>query len=240
MSGIACARVGTTAALFCLVLVGAPSCHEMWLEREGEILTLRYGHTGRTHGEAELKKYSPEDIVRVECFDAAGDTTACSVDLEYPVRITGTSAVTYVLTSSGYWTKTPFGTKRLPRDEAKSPLESWLSYESVKRIDEWGEGLRDPVTDDLEITALENPLDLKEGKKARLLVTLYGKPVAGVPVAYEGKPRGATDSRGRVNVRIKHGGLQLIQASHPEPADGVKADEIVRATTLVFEVEDEE
>jgi nickel transport protein len=225
------------ALLALLVLTGGASGHELWLEAQGDTLTLLYGHTGKTHGEAELRTYSPDEVIRVECFDASGDTASVSVHLSYPVRIAGRPAVTYVLTSSGYWTKTPFGTKRQPKDETKSPLESWLSYESVKRIDTWGEGAGRPLTRDFEITPVKNPLKLDEGKKVRLLVTVHGEPLADVSVAYGGQPRGVTDSRGRINIRLRHGGLQLIQASFTEPADSVKTDEIVRTTTLVFVIE---
>jgi nickel transport protein len=55
-------------------------------------------------------------------------------------------------------------------------------------------------------------------------------------VSYGGKTRGQSDSDGRVNIRLKQGGLQLIQASFTEAGDGKKADELVHSTTLVFEL----
>lgn len=238
MQGSISLRTTVAVIILLLLIAGISPAHEMWLERDGDTLTLLRGHTGRTHGDADIQTYSADEVLRVECFTAHGDTLDVSVDRTYPLTVTGLAAVTYVLTSSGYWTRTPFGTKHLPRDQAKSPIASWLSYESVKRIDDWGEALAQPVTGDLEITAVENPLKLKEGKKARLLITLGGGPLEGVTVAYDGEPRGVSDSKGRVNIRIRHGGLQLIQASHTEPADSVKADEIVYTTTLVFDVEE--
>jgi nickel transport protein len=238
MLGAVYARLLAAVPLACLVLVGASSSHEIWLQRQGETLTLLYGHTGTTHGEAEIKAYSPEEVLDIACFDLSGDTMTVAVDSGYPVQITGNAAVTYVLMSSGYWSRTPFGTRRLPKSEAKSPISSWLSYESVKRVDGWSDDLKQPMTDDLEITPLKNPLELTEGKKMRLLVTLQGRPLAGVPVAYAGEVRGISDSKGRVNIKAKHGGLQLIQASYSEPADSVKTDEIVYTTTLVFEIGD--
>ena len=107
MSLVSPGRVGAAALLAVLALTGHGSCHEIWLEAHGDTLTLLYGHTGTTHGKAELRKYSPSEILRVECFDARGDTVSVSVDLSYPVRVTGIPAVTYVLTSSGHWTRTP-------------------------------------------------------------------------------------------------------------------------------------
>ena len=86
---------------------------------------------------------------------------------------------------------------------------------------------------------MEDPLALKEGDKARLLVTLRGEPLAGAVVAYDGRERGLSDAKGRINIRLKHGGLQFSQAGFTEPGDGLKCDEIVHAATLVFTIPDD-
>jgi nickel transport protein len=54
------------------------------------------------------------------------------------------------------------------KNETKEPLESWLSYESVKRVDGWTEAFKKPLTDDLEIVPLGNPLTLNVGDKTTL------------------------------------------------------------------------
>ena len=211
----------------------------MWLAEHDQGLVLCYGHTGTTHDDTAMIKYDPAEVLRVECYDVNGNGGEISIEREYPLIISDSCAVTYVLISSGYWTKTPFGTKRLSKDKAKSPLKSWLSFEGVKRIDVWGGDLAKPVTSDIELTPINNPLGLSNGKKIRLLVTIDGKPKPGLPVAYDGKVKGVSDSEGRINIKIRHGGLQMLQVSHSEDGDGTTTDEIIHSATLIFEIEEE-
>ncbi|OVE78093.1 hypothetical protein BVX98_01390 [bacterium F11] len=210
--------------------------HSLWLEKQEETLVLRYGHNPNTHAGEKQIVYSPDQIVRADCFKRTGEQIPFEKKAQYPFEMDNPCQAAVILTSSGYWSKTPFGLKALPKDEAISPLESWLSYEGVKRMDAWDARLAKPLSMDLEITPTNNPLVLKKGKKVRLLVTFKGIPVANVPVAYDGKTRGATDKNGHVNIRLKHGGLQLIETSTTEPGDKKKADKIIRSATLVFEI----
>jgi nickel transport protein len=221
------------------MLAAAPGhieAHDLWLERNEEGLILCYGHMGDGQDGVARIEYPPEHVLSVICLDSRGNSLEPDIDLSYPVRICCGCAVTCVLTSSGYWTKTPFGTKNLPKDEAKSPLRSWLSYESVKRIDVWNEKLMKPFAAGLELTPINNPLLLEKGDKVRLLITYNGDPAKDVPVAYGEKTRGQSDKDGRVNIRLKRGGMQLITASLKVPDDGIKADEIVHTATLIFEI----
>lgn len=116
------------------------------------------------------------------------------------------------------------------------PIKSWLSYESVKRIDGWDAKLARPLTQGLEITPLDDPLRLHEGEKVRLVVTFEGRPIEGAAVAYDGKPRGATGADGRINIRIRHAGFQIIQASLTLPSAAPEADEVVHTANLNFEL----
>ena len=93
------------------------------------------------------------------------------------------------------------------------PLESWLSHESVKRIERWGESLEKPLAAGLELTPLEDPFRLRKGEKLRLRVTFDGSPVEDAVVAYDGKPRGQPDPNGEINIRLRRGGFQVIQAT---------------------------
>ena len=61
-----------------------------------------------------------------------------------------------------------------------------------------------------------------------------GQPVPDAVVTYDGKPRGQTASDGTMNVRVRHGGLQLIQAATRVPHAGPEADEVVHTTALTF------
>jgi nickel transport protein len=141
-----------------------------------------------------------------------------------------------VTTSSGYWTKTAWGTTNVPKTGVAGVLESWLSEETIKRIERWTAAAARPLAERLELTPLADPLALAPGDKLRLLVTLGGRPVAGVPVAYDGDVRGTTAADGTIALRIRRPGLQMIRASAEAPLADGRADTVVRAATLNFEL----
>lgn len=217
-------------------LVVSAQAHDLWVERQGALHTLQYGHERSGHEGQKILAYRPEQIRQAMCFDSGGRPLRAEVGQSYPVTLRGACATSFFLTSSGYWSKTPYGTKNLPKAEAGSVLDSWLSVESVKRLDVWGNALARPLTRELEIVPQGNPLALKAGDKLRLMVTLDGKPVSGATVAYFGHPRGVSGADGRVNVRLQQPGMQLIQASLTTSLDDGKADRLVQSTALQFEI----
>jgi len=239
---------GTAARLLAALLTAAVAlagpdaarAHDLWLERDGDTACLRYGHLPGGHGGARTLPLGAGRILAVFAFDAEGRPAAVTALPPDSLCFRGEAAALFVATSSGWWTKTIRGTRNLPKDAVEHPLKSWRSFESVKRLDAWGEALARPLTDRLELTPLADPLALRPGDKLRLLVTRGGEPVAGATVAYDGSPRGATGEDGRVNLRIRHGGLQLVQASLVLPLNSPHADEAAYATALVFELPDTE
>jgi nickel transport protein len=217
-----------------LLATAAAQAHDLWLERAGSGYELLYGHRHSGHAGHEIIEYRPDTVKRVACIDATGKVVSQGSAATYPARLAGDCAAAYALLSSGYWTKTPYGTKNVPKDQVDVAVSSWLSFESAKRIDRWGAALAQPLSQDLELVPLDNPLTLGDGDKLRLLVTFRGQAVAGAVVAYEGKPRGDTGPDGLVNIKIRHGGLQTIEATLRRPLDGKKADEEVHTATLSF------
>jgi len=215
--------------------VGAAAAHDLWVEPSTGGFLVRYGHHPQvSHEGAREIVYAPTIVKSVTCADAAGGPRPVRVGSTAPVEIGGDCAVLYVLTSGGYWTKTPAGTKNVKKTEAASPLGSWQSFESVKHVAQWGAGAASPLRTPLEIVPADNPLALKDGNKLTLRVLANGQPVADAVVTYDGKPRGQTGADGTVNIRVKHGGLQLIQASTRTPHTGPEADEVVHTTALTF------
>jgi nickel transport protein len=226
-------------AALLIAVTGEASAHDLWLEREDEGLSLHYGHKYSDHGGATFVEYPVEWVREVLCFDATGARISFQAEETYPYRIRGECAAAHVSISSGYWTKTPYGTRNVPKDEAKMPVESWLSYDSVKRVDHWAEPLARPLAGGLELTPLEDPLRLRKGKKLRLRVSFDGEPVEDADVAYDGKPRGRPGPDGAINIRLRHGGLQVIQASLARPLDSEKADQVIHSANLNFELPEE-
>ncbi|GAB6072944.1 hypothetical protein JCM14244_13210 [Venenivibrio stagnispumantis] len=203
--------------------------HDLWIEKEDKNFVLYYGHRG-----IDFLKYNPENIIKIYCFDKNLNNVDFKISNPYPVKINGKCEGIYLLYSSGYWTKTPYGEKNLPKDKVDTPIESWLSYESVKRIESFI--IPKPISDNLEIVALNDITKLKEGDKIRLQVFFNKRPISNIVVAYEDKPMGMTDEEGKINIRIKHSGFQNIVATYVEKINSSKADKIIYTTHLNFEV----
>jgi nickel transport protein len=222
-----------------MAMTGEASAHDLWLEREERGLALHYGHKHSDHGGATFVEYPVGWVREAVCFDAAGDRIPFQAEETYPYRMRGECAAAHVSISSGYWTKTPYGTRNLPKDEAQMPVDSWLSHDSVKRIDRWTESLARPLAGGLELTPLGNPLQLRKGKKLRLRVSFDGEPVQDADVAYDGKPRGRPGPDGAINIRLRHGGFQVIQASLTRSLDSEKADRVIHSANLNFVLPEE-
>ncbi|MBK7813549.1 MAG: DUF4198 domain-containing protein [Rhodocyclaceae bacterium] len=220
------------------MLVGGPVCaHDLWLEREAGGITLYQGHKYSAHGGAETIAYDANFVKDAACLEASGRNKALPPAKTAPWRTTTTDcAALRVAASSGYWTKTPWETKNTPKTGIAGVVKSWFSEESVKRMDRWTPGADRPLSDGLEITPTVDPLALKAGDKLVVLVTDVGKPKADVPVAYGGETRGATSADGRIAIRLRQGGMQLIAASVEAPLADGKADVVIRSTILQFEI----
>lgn len=210
--------------------------HDLWVERDAAGFTLQYGHERSGHTGADVLEYAPEQVREALCYDTAGRPLKARVSRTWPVRLQADCAVSLFVFSTGYWSKTPYGTKNLPKTEAGAVFDSRLSVESVKRIDAWGEALTRPLSQELELVPLDNPLRLKTGDKLHLMVTRAGRPAAGVTVAYFGQPRGVSDKDGRINIALRRSGFQLIQASLETPLADGKADRRIDTAALQFEL----
>ncbi len=221
--------------LFAL-LCGRASAHDLWIERDGPKHTLVYGHERSGHEGAKSIEYRPESVKQATCLNGSGQDIKASRTTNFPVTLHGDCAATWFLMSSGYWSKTPYGTKNVAKNEASAVMDSWLSVEAVKRIDQWGAGLARAQTQALELTPMDNPLKLKPGDKLRLRAWYQGKPTPGVTVAYFGKPRGITDAEGHVNIRLANPGFQLIQASLEYPLNDGRADKTIHSSSLHFDI----
>ena len=223
-------------ALIFLLTFSLCLAHDLWLEKREGKMVLYYGHLDPKPGEEKFIKYKTENVLKALCFNKEGNGMKVAIKEDYPFSFPMACSAYYVLFSTGYWTKGVQGLKNLPKDRVESPLESWLSYESVKRMEEWSEAFKRPLTEDLEIVPLEDPFNLKLYDKVRLRVYYRGKPVKGVVVLHNNHIAGTTEEDGGINVRIKGKGLQRISTSIKERADGIKADYIIKSTSLIFEV----
>ncbi len=217
-------------------LSAAALAHDYWIERSEDAYTLYQGHVYSSHkGEARVP-YDPAIVKRVVCLRPEGDIAAPEPSRTYPVRVSARCAAMLIEASSGYWTQTLSDTIQKPKTEVRGALRGWLSEEAVKRIDAWTPRVAQPISEGLEIVPLENPLALKPGDKLRVAATWRGKPRRGVVLAYDGDARGVTGADGQANIRIRHGGVQMLSASFEEAVQDPQADKVVRGAILQFEL----
>jgi nickel transport protein len=222
---------------FLLAVIALPAAaHDLWLEKEASGYALYQGHRHSTHAGAEIVPYDPVAVTSATCLDAAGGTRTLTAGKSHPVKLAADCAALLVAFSSGYWTKTAWETKNAPKSGIGGVIKSWLSEDAVKRIDRWTPAVAQPLGGGLEITPMTDPFKVAIDDKLVVLVTDDKKPKSGVPVAYQGDTRGVTGDDGRIAIRIRHGGMQLISASVETPLSDGKADSVIRATALQFEL----
>jgi nickel transport protein len=229
--------MSTTSRLALLLVavlsVSTAFAHEYWIDREGRQFVLNQGHKTAAHGGAAAVSYDTTTITSVQCSEESGKNRPLPVKGN-PARVEGDCAAVSFQLNSGYWTKTPYDTFNKPRNEVKGALQSWLSEETVTRIERWSPVLAKPNANGLQLSLASDPDRLKSGDKFTLVATLNGAPQANVAVAYDGETRGTTDNEGRINLRVRHNGLQLIAASLETPLADGKADTLIRGATLNF------
>ncbi len=223
------------AFIFVLILISSLSfSHNMWIERQGNFYVLHYGHRHSTHGGKKEIRYDSNNVLEVQCFDENLKAQKVDILKEYPLKIFGNCSNLYILFSSGYWTKTPYGTENLPKNKVKMAVDSWLSYESIKYIENFPK--LNPISNKLEILPLNDVFSLKEGEKMRFKVFFNKKPISNVPVAYNGKPMGLTDEEGKINIKLRERGFQYIEVSYKEEVKKEEMNKIIYTSILNFEV----
>jgi nickel transport protein len=225
------------SSLLLLAALALPAAaHDLWFERDGKGYVLLQGHRYSAHQGAEIVPYEAANVKSLLCADGAGGAKPVAAGSTYPAKIGADCAAVFAVLSSGYWTKTAWETKNVPKTGISGVVKSWLSEESVKRIERWSPALAKPVSEQIEIAPLADPSKLAPGDKLTVRVSFAGKPRPGVPVAYDGDVRGATAEDGSVSIRIRRAGMQMLSASIEEPLADGKADTMIRTATLVFEL----
>lgn len=223
--------------LFAAILLALPAeAHELWLEREGGAYVLLQGHRHGSHEGTETVPYDSSKVAEALCLTEDGKLRSPIVERTQPARVQAQCAGLLVRYVSGFWTKTAWETRNTPRTGLTGVLKSWHSEESVKRIDRWFPPLAAPLGAGLEISPAEDPFRVGIGGKLTIAVTQGGKPVVGAPVAYRGEARGITDASGRIAIRLRHPGVQLISVSTETPLADGKADTALRTASLQFDL----
>lgn len=221
----------------CFFLSRPVLAHDYWFKTQGDDYRLYRGHLFSLHEGKKEVPFDPSIITEARCLQKGSNASqSAEYSDQYPPLIKGPCLALLVKADSGYWSQTMTGTKNKPKDQLFGVLRSWHSLEVMKLVREWDERLLSSLSDQLELVFTSNPFTLSVGDKLRLVVMLDGKPAAGVSFAYDGKPRGVTGEDGRVTLRIRHEGTQVISASIEQTINSSSADKRVRSTMLTFNI----
>lgn len=211
--------------LIILVFSGALIANGIWID---DIAALYYGQKNMQEATLKTKKITQDEITKLSCLK-----NAKIFELEEKNPKESCDAL-FVEIKRAYYTKTPFGTKKISKDKAKMPLSSFLSVESIKRI--YKSDAIKPFDAPFELSPRESLKKVQIGDKIRLMVTSFGRPKAGASITYNKKIVAKSDRDGHASVEIKKAGFQKITASYTQKGDGIKCDEIIHTTTLGIEI----
>jgi len=223
--------------LVALSLAAPAQAHDLWFDPLPDGAVLHYGHQHSGHEGVALLDAQMAPPQTATCLPNPGAPDHPAPPTALPFRFTHNCAAWAVNLTPTFWSKTVYGTKPQPKNEVPGAIRAWQSREALTWIASWRPELTQPLAGKgLELSPLENPLALGVDDKLHLLATFDGQPVAGVTVAYRGDPRGVSDDAGHINIRLKEGGVQLIEASLERPFPGPEADQTIWTATLQFEI----
>jgi nickel transport protein len=221
------------AAAF-LALPFAARAHDLWLEPQGEVLVLRYGHRG---GESlDLDAAKVKTVLCRKGQAPAADVRAASrtspKDLRTPARCDAASA----FLDGGFWSLTPDGERNLPRSNVPDAVRSWQSKQFAKWVDTRSPDATAPLGDELEIVPVGDLSRVRQGDKATFRVLWMGKPVSGAVLAIDHRPLGETDAAGECRVKVRAPDVESVSATLKRPLGSPEADTLTAEASLTFEV----
>jgi cobalt/nickel transport system permease protein len=223
-------------ALLATISMGAAaaSAHDYWIERKGDDYAVVYGHRD------QRLAYNPSELKKVTVYSAAGKPLEFRKEVQSKAMLihpSGNACLILADLESGYWSKTIYGLKNLPKRKATRPIESFRAYHYSKSIVSSGEAAIKPVDGlKLDIIPLKQPLDMKAGDSLQLKVLFDGKPYADASLEGDHDEVGRTDREGLIRVTLKKG-RQIYTVERRDPLrNDPDADFISTTTTLTFEV----
>jgi len=233
---------GTAKPVLILLLLSVASgglpvaaAHDFWIESSGKGYVVVFGH-GKSR-----EDYDPEKIKNVTGYDAQGRSMAVSREKQgktVVLRALETPSMLVVEIDNGYWSKTIYGWKNLPKRKASRVVEAERSINYSKTLLAWSVSARRPVEGAaLDIVPLSDPFQSKAGETLLVEVLRNGKPLPDIEVLGSDHDRVAsTDREGRARVPLAKG-FQVISITHKEALKGdPDADFATTTATLTFEV----
>lgn len=208
--------------------------HDLWLEPQGEVLVLRYGHRG-----GELRDLDAAKVKVVRCrrgvapaLDVRAASKTGPKELRTPSRCEAASA----FLDGGFWSLTPDGERNLAKNQVPDAVRSWQSKQFAKWIEVRAAAAGAVLGDELEIVPVGDPSRARQGNKATFRVLWQGKPVAGAVLAIDHKPLGETDASGECRVKIRAAEVESVSVTLKRPLGTPEADTVLSEASLTFEV----
>lgn len=219
--------------LWILLLSVSLFAHNLWIKKEDNGFKLFYGHLhfGKNSIEKRAIKYDPKKVKYIICKNR-NEIKNIDFVKKYPIVVKKECEEVYIFMDNGFFTKTPYGIKNLPKNRVKMPLYSFRSFKSVKYLNK---NSKKAITNSLEIVLLNDPKRIAD--EARLLILFNKKPISGAVVTYDSKSSGITSQDGRINLKVKRAGVQNISATIKRKCKSNECDKIRYSTTLNFEIE---
>lgn len=221
-------------AFAALVAPAAAPAHDLWLERDGEGLVLRYGHRGGDALDLDAAK-----VKAIRCqrdgappSDVRAAARAGARELRVAARCDAASA----FLDGGFWSLTPDGEKNLPRSQVPDAVRSWQSRQFAKWIDVRSPAAGAVLGDELEIVPASDLSRVRRGDKATFRVLWRGKPATGAVLAIDHRPLGETDSSGECRIKVRAAEVESVSATLRRSVGTPEAEALVVEASLTFEV----
>ena len=226
-------KVALLLAAAWLALPAAARAHDLWLEPQGEVLVLRYGHRGGESLDLDAAKVKalPCRKGQAPAVDVRAASRASPKELRTPSRCDVASAFL-----DGGLSLTPDGEKNLPRSQVPDAVRSWRSMQFAKWVGTRSPGAAAPLGDELGILPVGDLSRVRQGDKATFRVLWQGKPASGVVLAIDHRPLGETDAAGECRLKVRASEVESVSATLKRPLGTPEADTLTAEASLTFEV----
>ncbi len=224
-----------TALFSPLFIFGELNAHEFWIEQRGKEFALVFGHG--THRE----EFDMAKIKHVMAFDQGGKLIDIKKEVKkkevllHPLK---NPSLMIAIIDNGYWSKTIYGWRNLPKRKASRVVEAIRSMNYSKALLSWGNWVSQPLKEvSLDIVPLKNPFSMRTGEIFTIKITYEGRPLGGIDVFGAGHNLlGRTNTEGEFNLPLAQGNQQIVVTHKVGLKDDPDADHLSLTTTLTFEV----
>ncbi len=235
---VACSAATILGA--CL-MAPAASGHAAWFAQRGGRLAFIFGLGA---DDVDMVKRLPL-VTSVDGYDASWKAVPTRLELDGPLAVVNSKSTLAVVTAAmdyGIWSKPPQGDwVKKGRDEVPNATISEKNYKfAIHIIGALDKPIPALPHQTLEVVPVGSGLPTLMGRPLELRVLLHGKPVAGARVLrdFVNDPDGdamTTGSDGRVTIRVRNQGLNVISATYDGPPENPKKEDHVEyEATLSF------